>query len=423
MQARAGKLLTKFKGNSYTYGVGVLDAVANYGTEFGERVLVVANKSHLKPCLDIILCSLGKKGLEPINADVVAGARTNTPIDDVYRIAKHITDEKPDCIVAVGGGSTIDAVKAATVLAVFGGEIEDYFGTGLVNLASTKRKRELCPIIAVPTTAGSGAHLTKYANVTDIGLRQKKLIVDELIVPSRAVFDYSITQTVPQDVTIDGVLDGISHIIEVFYGISDYQYALSKEITTVGLELFLKYTPQVLADPNDIEARTALGLASDLGGYAIMIGGTNGPHLNSFSLVDITSHGRACGILTPYYTVFFSPAIEKQLRVLQQIYARHGLIHEIADLSSRDLGISIAEGMLTFMKRIGCPTSLGEISGFSLEHREKMLDAAKHPQLDMKLRNMPIPFQTDMIDTYMKSVLEAAVVGDVSLVKNMSTKL
>ena len=85
------------------------------------------------------------------------------------------------------------------------------------------------------------------------------------------------------------------------------------------------------------EARTLLGLGTDLGGYAIMIGGTNGAHLTSFSLVDVLSHGRACALMNPYYTVFFAPAIEDQLRVVGRIY-REARVH------GRGPGVAVREG-------------------------------------------------------------------------------
>ena len=68
-----------------------------------------------------------------------------------------------------------------------------------------------------------------------------------------------------------------------------------------------------------------MGLATDLGGYSIMLGGTNGGHLTSFSLVDILSHGRACAIMNPYYVVFFAPAIEEPLRMVGNILKEAGL--------------------------------------------------------------------------------------------------
>ncbi len=98
------------------------------------------------------------------------------------------------------------------------------------------------------------------------------------------------------------------------------------------IRLVVNYLPAVLAVPHDPEGRMALGLATDLGGYCIMLGGTNGAHLTSFSLVDILSHGRACGMLNPYYTVFFAPAIETPLKVVGRIYQQAGYTR--ADIES-----------------------------------------------------------------------------------------
>ena len=151
-----------------------------------------------------------------------------------------------------------------------------------------------------------------------------------------------------------------------------------------------------------------------------MIGGTNGAHLTSFSLVDLTSHGRACALMNPYYTVFFAPAVEKQLRLVGDIYRRAGLINDDLDkLSGRDLGIAVANGMVELSRRIGFPIKLTDLEGFTDEHIERALTAAKDPQLDMKLKNMPVPLNADLIDDYMAPILEAAKVGDFSLIKNM----
>ena len=78
-------------------------------------------------------------------------------------------------------------------------------------------------------------------------------------------------------------------------------------------------------------------MGTDLGGYAIMIGGTSGPHLNSFSLVDVLTHGRACALMNPYYTVFFAPAIENKLQMIGAIYKKYGYIDEdVNALSGRN---------------------------------------------------------------------------------------
>ena len=195
---------------------------------------------------------------------------------------------------AFGGGSTIDATKAAMVLWV-AGPGEEYFGTGLVTEALRRSGKTLPGHVAVQTIAGSAAHLTKYSNVTDPATCQKKLIVDDAIVPAYPAFDYDLTLTEPKALTADGAFDGMSHMLEVLYGaVGKPHYRLAADVAQTGLALILEHLPGVMADPGDGRGRQALALATDLGGYAIMIGGTNGGHLTSFSLVDILPHGRAC---------------------------------------------------------------------------------------------------------------------------------
>ena len=117
-----------------------------------------------------------------------------------------------DVVIAVGGGSTIDGVKAAAAWSVLGGGAGWLFRhRGGVSKALKASGRDAAPD-AVQTAAGSGAHLTKYANVTFPDAGQKKLMVDEAWCPARAVFDYSVTKTVPVNVSLDGALDGMSHL-------------------------------------------------------------------------------------------------------------------------------------------------------------------------------------------------------------------
>jgi alcohol dehydrogenase class IV len=302
-----------------------------------------------------------------------------------------------------------------------GGDIEAYFGTGLVAQALAASGGELTPHVAIQTAASSAAHLTKYSNITDVATGQKKLIVDEAIVPARPVFDYEVTYGAPRSLTADGALDGIAHSLEVLYGAAGKpNYDKIEEVAGESIRLVVAYLPGVIENPKDAVGREALGLATDLGGYAIMLGGTNGGHLTSFSLVDVLSHGRACAIMNPYYTVFFAPAIEEPLRVVGRIYREAGYTDTNVDaLSGRELGMAVAEAMIVFSERIGFPTTLGEVEGFTDAHVERALAAAKNPQLKMKLENMPVPLTAEMIDEYMGPILRAARDGDLSVIKNV----
>ncbi|NMB13027.1 MAG: iron-containing alcohol dehydrogenase [Firmicutes bacterium] len=423
---KAGEILRQFRGDSYTFGLGVLDKVGEYAADLGKTAMVIANPADwLKPTVDRVLSALKKQGVKLAPDYIVPDAAPNAPREDVFRLETYILHFQPEVIIAIGGGSSIDAAKAANVLATLGTydpDIERYFGTGEVTKALKATGKELKPLIAVATAASSGAHLTKYSNITDLTVGQKKLIVDDAVAPLRAVFDYSLTKSMPKGFTADGALDGVAHCLEVFYGASDETFDSIKDVALLGIELVVSNLEKVMSNPNDEAGREALGLATDLGGYAIMIGGTNGAHLTSFSLVDVTSHGRACALMNPYYTVFFAPSVERQLRLVGDIYKRAGLIDEDLDkLSGRELGIAVANGMVELSRRIGFPTKLTDLEGFTDEHIERALTAAKNPQLDMKLKNMPVPLSADLVDEYMAPILQAAKVGDFSLIKNMES--
>jgi alcohol dehydrogenase class IV len=417
----ARALLREFKGDAYLHGLGVLPhAVASAATAaLGRRAVFIGCQFPGCDCyMATIRAALAEAGVTLIGE--TDGAAPNAPREDLTRISGFLRDAAPDVIVSFGGGSTIDAVKSAEVLRTLGGTIEDYFGAGLVTAAIQKQGRPLTPHIAIQTAASSAAHLTKYSNITDLHTGQKKLVIDLAIVPQRPVFDYETTFDAPPGLTADGALDGISHALEVLYSaMGKPEYDRAAAVAQEAIGLVVNHLPRVLAAPRDAAGREALGLATDLGGYAIMIGGTNGAHLTSFSLVDVLSHGRACGMLNPYWTVFFAPAIEPPLRMVGQIYRDAGYISADLDrLAGRDLGLAVAEGMIAFEAAVGFPTRLADVPGFTPEHITRALAAAKNPQLKSKLENMPVPMTAEMVDEFMGLVLAAATSGDLTGIRN-----
>ncbi len=434
MRAKEGiaeEVLRRWKGEEYAFGVDVLDKVGEFASWFGKQSVLVANGSRwLSPWLEKIIQSLKNHGIDC--RDLIKGARPNTPKDDVYRIALAVSKSKPDSIVAVGGGSTLDAVKAASVLASYNrSDIESYFGTGEVTKILKETAERVIPIVAVQTASGSGSHLTRYSNITDPVTGNKKLIADDAMVPSAAVFDYRVTLSAPRMLTLDGGLDGIAHCWEVFMGATGKcYYDQIKGIAQLGIELIVRNLAKAVEQPDNLAARVALGLGTDLGGYAIMIsklnpntgsverGGTNAGHLGSFQLVRYLPHGRACAVLNPYYTVLFAKAIEEQNRVVGPIFQRAGFIDSSVDferIKGRKLAVTIARGMIEFSRSLGLPTTLNE-AWVPKEQIEVMVGAAKDPQLKMKLQNMPIPMDVASVDALMRPTLQAAYNGELSLV-------
>lgn len=417
---RARALIQEFKGDSYLNGLGVLPRTGEVVAKVGKRVALVRDRfPGFQPYLETIRRSLEEAGIELLGE--IVGPAPNAPLEDLARIRKELQALEVEAVVSFGGGSTIDITKAAAALCTLGGDIEQYFGVGLVSKALDESGKHIMPHVAIQTAASSGAHLTKYSNITNVQTGQKKLVVDDGIVPPYSIFDYTVTYSAPASLTADGALDGIAHSLEVLYGaVGQGFYNKMKDVASECIGLIVENLPIVLKEPEHAEGREALGLATDLGGYSIMIGGTNGGHLTSFSLVDVLSHGRACAIMNPYYTVFFAPAIEEPLRLVGGIFKQAGYIDKDLDsLQGRRLGEVVAEAMISFENAIGFPWRLEEVPGFSEAHITRALSAAKNPQLKMKLENMPVAIAAETVDEYMGSVLRAAQSGDLQLIKNV----
>ncbi|HWU36624.1 MAG TPA: iron-containing alcohol dehydrogenase, partial [Candidatus Acidoferrum sp.] len=191
-----------------------------------------------------------------------------------------------------------------------------------------------------------------------------------------------------------------------------------KDVAESSLRLIVSGLLGVKSAARDRRARLCLGLGTDLGGYAIMLGGTSGPHLGSFSLIDILSHGRACAILNPYYTVLFAPKIQDQLPTFANILKERGFIKaKVEGKRGRSLAVLVAQGMIRLLRTVGFPTTLAE-AGVSRAYLKRMIQAARDPQLKMKLQNMPTPMEAEKgdIDRLMKPTLEAAFTGNLELI-------
>ena len=177
---RAKKILKDWKGSSYTFGEDVLDATGKYAKQYGKKAALVVTElgqAWIEKPTEQVKASLKGNG---VLFELINGARPNAPREDVYRISLQVARSKADVIVALGGGSTIDAGKAAAVLNTYhptevkevlaaglgdADSIEPYFGVGTVTKLKEKTGRAVMPVVAVQTAASSGAHLTKYSNI------------------------------------------------------------------------------------------------------------------------------------------------------------------------------------------------------------------------------------------------------------------
>lgn len=138
MKERARTLLRDWHGDEYAFSLGVLDSAAEFAAQLGATTMVVSNAACPAPVYDRVVQGFAERGVSMVPANVVREAGPNAPREDVYRLETYILHYRPDVVVTIGGGSSMDAVKAASMPATLGTEspeIESYFGTGLVTAA------------------------------------------------------------------------------------------------------------------------------------------------------------------------------------------------------------------------------------------------------------------------------------------------
>ncbi len=422
----ARELLNQWRGDSYIFGVNVLSRIGEISAAYGSDALIIATEygevggRWLDPFLEEVVTSLRSHDVKI--SSIEKGARKDAPTEDVYRIALSIAEKNPDCVIAVGGGSTIDAIKVANAISFFDGAIEDCLPKGKISEIFENKGIIPRPMIAVQTAAGSGAENTKVALVYDSTSHEKKIINDNLLLPSTSFFDYRTTFGVQPTLTLDGGIDALSHMLEEFMASGDKCFFREMEdLALTGISLVLNGLPMALNEPWDVEARTALGLAAGLGGYALMFhkrnprtgviewGGTDCGHFHSYQIVDYLTHGRSCGIINPYYIVLFANKIEAQNIVIAQMLQDYGFLDTGYQSRERELALAVAGGLQNFYRYIGFPTSLGE-AGLPEEVVSHMVSESR--KLEKVLKNMPIPLERGDIDKYIRPTLESSYRGD-----------
>lgn len=209
----------------------------------------------------------------------------------------YIRKHQYDAIIAVGGGSVIDSAKAMSILGPHGGKIRDYRFPRQVNITGL-------PLIAVPTTAGTGSEATQFTVISDDHSHEKMLCVGSGFMPIAAVIDYELTLSLPARTTADSGMDALTHAIEAYVSQKANPYSDAQAIAAMqllGPNLELAYF-----QPNNHRAREAMMLGASLAGIAFcnasvaLVHGMSRP-IGAFFHV---AHGLSNAMLLPLVTAF-----------------------------------------------------------------------------------------------------------------------
>ncbi len=188
----------------------------------------------------------------------------NVPPDSDYKmvndLAKVYRDKKCDSIIAIGGGSPMDTAKGVNILVSLGGNnLLDYGGAGAV-------KRKLKPLIAIPTTSGTGSEMTLVAVIADRDRNVKMAFVSYFLLPDIAVLDPRMTKTLPPFLTAPTGMDAMTHACEAYTGLA--KNPLSDTTALNAIRLISQNILKAVKNPGDMEARLALANASSLAGIS-----------------------------------------------------------------------------------------------------------------------------------------------------------
>jgi alcohol dehydrogenase class IV len=326
------KVFTEFRmPQAVFYGRDSLTQLGEQATLLGKRALIVSDRvmeqiGNVKRCHEY---------LEQYGISYVAYLDVNSEPTDIHvaEAMNMLLQHQCDFIIAIGGGSCIDAAKAVSVVATNGGYIGDYMGGKKVI------EKQPIPLIAIPTTAGTGSEVTSVTVISNTKDDIKMMIRHPKFIPTVAIVDPMLTLSIPPHVTAATGIDALCHAIEAY--ISRRAQPLTDIFALSAIELIMQNLRTVYENGNDINARENMALASMQAGAAFPNSSVTLVHGMSRPIGALfhVPHGVSNAMLLPAVLEFTRESAIERLAVIGRI------IHpELSDLSNEELAdVTIAE--------------------------------------------------------------------------------
>ncbi|WP_432646439.1 iron-containing alcohol dehydrogenase [Mitsuokella sp.] len=335
---------------------------------------------HVKHCADL----MAKEG---IPSDIFSQTEGNPSVETVAKAAEAFRASGADFIVAFGGGSPMDVAKAVAVVAKYGGSITEYEGGGKV-------PGDIIPLIAIPTTAGTGSEVTAFSVITDHARNYKLTVFSYKLIPRYAILDADFLTTAPASVAAACGIDAMVHAIESY--ISRAASPFSDAMAEKALELIGKNIRRYVANRADVEAAEAMLTGSLFAGIAFSWARLGDVHAMSHpvSAYFNVPHGVANAILLPTIMDFNALTDNGKYR---KIYNYVSPTPAAADFEPIELVSLLRE----LNAELGIPASLKE-AGVTAEKFDAMADDA------MKSGNIAVnpraTTQKDVLALYQKAL-------------------
>ena len=342
-------------------GKGSLARLPEAAEKLGGKHGFIISGPHLNKMGIVASCSESLENAG-IKVDAYTETEGNPSVETVEKAAAAFCKSGADFIIALGGGSPMDVAKAVGVVARYGGSITEYEGGGRV-------PGDIIPLIAIPTTAGTGSEVTAFSVITDHSRNYKLTVFSYKLIPAYAILDPELLTTAPVSVAAACGIDAMVHALEAY--ISKDASPFSDAMAEKSLELIGKNIRRYVADRTDIEAAEAMITGSLFAGIAFSWARLGDVHAMSHpvSAYFDVPHGVANAILLPTIVEYNALADRgKYLKLFNYISLTPASEAEFEPFMLVDLLTELNE-------QLGIPGSLGEV-GVTADKFDAMADDA-----------------------------------------------
>lgn len=340
----------QFRAPAAIFGMDAISQVGQEAKKLGAGRVLVVTGPRVKEAgiLDKTLSFLNEASIETeMN---IQDRDTPEPATDIVEETAQIAkDGIFDVVIGLGGGSILDVAKMASALVINPGKTRDYFG-------KEKVPQRGKPTIMIPTTAGTGAEITKHAIFHDAEVNVKKAVASSNLLPNVAIIDPMLTVTCPPHVTASAGLDAYLHAAEPF--VSKNANFITDTLAMAAIPLLSKWLGPAFADGNDLEARYNMSLGSMMSGMVLNNSGTSLVHALSYPVGGEfhTPHGVTLSALLPACFEYIIVARQEKMAKLSKAMGEN-----TEGLSEREAAGLAPEAVRQLLKSVGLPTCLREL--------------------------------------------------------------
>lgn len=243
--------------NHTVVGTNVLGEAAPLLKKMGNKAFIVTGRHvAVSDMMKQLTALLDENGIDCVIFNGITGEPTDTMIENGVEMLK---SSGCDFIIGIGGGSPLDSAKAIAAMAVNEGSIADYNGKEITG--------EILPLVAIPTTAGTGSEATKFTVITDSEKGIKMLLKGDVLVPKLAIVDSSFTVGAPKSVTSATGLDALTHAVEAYT--SRKAFSMTDTLAVSAVKRIMKYLPIAYREPDNSLAREQMSIAALEAGICI----------------------------------------------------------------------------------------------------------------------------------------------------------